>query len=108
MKLICPICKKEYQYASKTWQEKDKTWKCCHDDDVLSSQDKVAIKRHQNADLSHEALKMAAEQKRRDTEIGEGKEITVTSVQPDRTLGSSFRVPEKVVESIKKKVEAEI
>lgn len=103
-KLICPICNKEYKFAIKTYKKDDGTWGCAHDDDVISQQDKIAIKRHRNADLSHEALKLAAEAKRRDAEMEERKEVIVTSTQPDKSRGKSFRVPLKVVESIKEKV----
>jgi hypothetical protein len=59
-----------------------------------------------NIEASRVALEMAAKQKRQDEEMEINKEITVTSHQKG-SEGKQFKVPKKVVESIREKVAPE-
>ena len=99
-KNICPICHKEYEYQLRVSVVDGKTT-CLHDSKVPTN--KTRLKRHENYDVSMMALKMAAEQKRMDLEMGVNKEIPITSYQKG-SEGKTAMLPEKVVRSIEQKV----
>jgi len=103
-KNICPICHEEYEYQLRVGVVDGKTT-CLHDSKVPT--DRARLKRHANYDASMMALKMAAEQKRMDMEMGAGKEVPVTSYQKG-SFGKTEMLPQKVIESLEKKIAPEL
>ena len=99
-KNICPVCLRPYEYQLRVSVVDGKTT-CLHDSEVPTS--KTRLKRHENYDASIMALKMAAEQKRMDMEMGVGKEVPVQSYQKG-SFGKTEMLPEKVIKSIEEKV----
>jgi len=88
-KMKCPMCGKPIQI----------------DPNMLNVSGRPSMENQSkmNAEASREAQKMAGEQKRRDEETGEGREIPVTSYQKG-SQGKIERVPEKVIKSIEEKI----
>ena len=103
-KNICPICHKEYEYQLRVSVVDGKTT-CLHDSKIPT--DKTRLKRHENYDVSMMALKMAAEQKRMDMEMGVNKMEVVRSYQKG-SFGKTEMLPQKVIDSIREKVTPEL
>ena len=57
-----------------------------------------------NIEATNIALKMAAEQKRLDAELGIDRMVQVTSNQEGRNYGKTEQIPEKVIGSIEEKI----
>ena len=105
-KFICPIRNKSYEFALHIWQDENKNWYCEHDK-ADTGRKGISLKRHENYDASMMALKMAAEQKRMDLEMGVGKEVPVQSYQKG-SFGKTEMLPQKVIDSIREKVTPEL
>ena len=95
---ICPVCGKPYEYALSVLYDKGKKY-CKHDSDV-PGKSKVEIRRHANEEASIVAMRMAAEQKAKDSQAGIGEMVNIKG----QNGGKTFQVPKKAIESIEKKV----
>jgi len=103
-KNICPVCLRPYEYQLRVSVVDGKTT-CLHDSKIPTN--KTRLKRHENYDASMMALKMAAEQKRMDLEMGVNKEVSVQSYQKG-SFGKTEMLPQKVIESLEKKIAPEL
>ena len=104
-KNICPVCHREYEYALSVHIDKGKQT-CLHDSDV-PQKSKAQIKRHANYEASVYVLKLAADQKRADVEMGKDKMVDIRSTQKG-SAGQITRLPEFVIKSIEEKVAPEL
>ena len=89
-KMKCPICSSPIQLDPAKFYGQGKVSK--------------ETQKHINAELSTEAMKMAAEQKRIDNETGDSQEVLVTSTQEGRNKGKAMKISKKVIDSIEEKI----
>ena len=61
-----------------------------------------------NVEATTDARRMANEQRRRDSVVGDNEEIAVTSYQEGRDKGKTMNIPKKVIESLEKKLTPEL
>jgi len=99
----CPVCGKTYDYKLAVHYEGGEEW--CEHDNIAAADSRVP-QRRLNEEASNYALKMAAEQRRADHEMGLDQRVIVNP--PPGTRGHSFSIPKSVVEGIKEKVTPEL
>ena len=89
-KLKCPLCGKAIQLDPAKFYGQGK--------------ESEAQKSHINAEASKEAMRMAMQQKRIDSEMGDNQEIEVISTQEGRNKGKPMKISKKIIDSIEEKV----
>ena len=102
---ICNVCGKPYEYALTVKTVNGK--QSCEHDSPTAGPSKIAKRRSVNVEASVMALRMAAEQKKIDSETGDNKMIPVKSTQKGKGYGQTEMIPEKVIKSIEEKVKEE-
>lgn len=98
-KKICKICGKEWKYKLQVEYKDDGTEICKHDDACKESE--IELKRHQNYDLSMEAVRMAGEYQRQEALNNP------TTIVRDNKTGKTEQISERVLDSIRNKVQDE-
>jgi len=93
-KMSCPVCKKPVMLDTSQFGG-------------VSTKPSMASQGRMNIEASMMALKMAGEQKRADEMAGVNKMVGVRSYQKGKEFRQVEQIPEKVIESIREKVQNE-
>lgn len=111
----CGKCKYEFEVELETEGEKRAFCPKCgkpaeriYQFTAITPEDSKRRQGELNVRASLEAMKMAGEQKRIDEMTGANRMVEVKSYQEGKDYGKTERVPEKVIDSITKKVENEL